>query len=241
MRHEIGIAVLSLLVVGGVGHVGLGTERAFTRPSKQVGQDHAVADPNPGPLVEDLETLPDGVTMQLTEQKYPEVYDFFRERIAAKEQAAVSTSRAAGCCGAGSSVRAVQTTGGVLSILDRGDGVVHVLAFVIDDENPDLGNMDGLALSAIITEDGVEILSMDMDRLARFIGGKRGGAVDADSAVASIEEEADGGGSETLDVAIDCNWTSARVCCAVATDSRFCVCCASLNPINVGCGCMPLM
>lgn len=229
MKMKIGVGLLSLLVVGVVGHVGLGAERSDIRPSKQ-DRGSAKIESNHDLLEQELATLPDGVAVQLTEQAYPEVYEFFRGRIAAKEAMTRSPSKTAGCCDAGSSVRVVQTTGGVLGILENGDGVVHVLAFVIDGQNPDLGDTNGLALSAIITEDGVEIVSMDMDRLPLFVG----------SEVASVKQDEDDVGGETLDVAIDCSWTSARVCCAVATDSRFCVCCASLSPLGVGCACTPL-
>ncbi|MEE9178221.1 MAG: hypothetical protein V3U46_07300 [Acidimicrobiia bacterium] len=202
---------------------------------KQVDQDRLGVESGLDLLVQELDTLPGDATVQLTEDAYPEVYRFFQGRIAAKDEGARSPSKVTGCC-AGGSLRTVPTTGGVLEILDQGDGVIHVLAFAIDPKNPDLGNTDGLALSAIITEDGVAVVSMDMDRLSRFIGGNQSGTAEGNGGVAGVEE---GGGdtNKASGVGLDCNWTNERVCCAVATESRFCVCCASLSPIGVGCAC----
>ncbi len=194
MKLEIGIGVLSLLFVVG-GHTAIGAERTETRPLKQAAESRNANESTHGLLVQELETLPDAVTIQLTEEAYPEVYRFFRGRIAAKDKATVPSPKTAGCCGAGASLRAVPTTGGILGILDKGDGVVHVLAYAIDHKDPDLTETDGLALSAIITRDGVEVLSMDMDRLSRFVGGNQSGTAEGDGGVANVGE---GGGDTRL-------------------------------------------
>lgn len=237
MQLKMGFGV-SLLAVSAVGLAAVGAERPEVRWAKQAHQDGTVVESSLDLVVQELETLPDDATVQLTEDLYPEVYRFFRGRIAAKHQAGSSPSKTPGCCGAGGSLRAVPTTGGILGVLDRGDGVVHVLLYAINKEDPDLGDTDGLALSAIITDDGVEVLWMDMDRLARFIGGESD-VVTPDGGAASVDEGDDDVG-ETQEVALDCHWGEQGVCCAVVTETRFCVCCATLIPIKVGCDCTTL-
>lgn len=39
---------------------------------------------------------------------------------------------------------------------------------------------------------------------------------------------------------MDCKWDSDTVCCAFHTDAKFCICCSTLKPVQVGCRCVPL-
>ena len=262
MKLKTGVGA-SLLVVALVGYVAFGAGRSNAPPSKENPRSSTAekVEGSRDPLAEELATLPEGATVQLTEQQAPEIFQAFRERIAAagKEQPGQSPSEVARR-GGGVSMGSVETIGGTLAIFDRGDGVVRLLAVAVNHENPDLNKGDqGLAFSAVITANGVEVSSVDTDRLARFVGvGKeQSGTLGDDGRVVNVDRElvsvgdspnatvqggaTDGGADQTASVALQCgSFTSAGVCCTVATETKVCFCCASVSPLAIGCACMPL-
>lgn len=225
----VGVLGIVLLALAARAAERIDSPRADTKPALESKEEL---------IVRELETLPDDVTVDMTEEEFPEVYGFFEAKIAADAEGRLSPFEVLGCP-TGGSLNIVPMSGGMLGTLDKGDGVVHVLAYAIGGESLGPEQTDGLALSAVITEDGVEILWIDLPRLAQFVAAEQ-----SDSLTAELEQRAPppvADTTTTMTADLDCFWTSERVCCAVATEAKFCVCCASLIPVRVGCSCVPLV
>jgi hypothetical protein len=216
MKLKIGVGVLFGIAL--VGYVAIAAEQKSTRPSKE-DRGATKVESKQDRLEQEMATLPEGVEVQLTERAYPEVYRSMREAAGLSPSDPARPARP--------SVGSVETTGGTLAILERGDGAVRVMAVAMNHENPDLESADrGIAFTAIITADGIEVLSVDKELLTRFVGKNE---------QRSVSNEADGG------VAGDMNCTSVGVttCCLFATETKYCQCCSSFNAMPV-CLCVAL-
>lgn len=186
-------------------------------------------------LVDELEILPDYMPVDITAEEFPEVYQFFATKISARDEGSLGLLTILDSC-SGESVRTISLAGGLLGTLDRGNGIVQLVGYTMDLE----GSATGLALSAVLTADGLEVLEIDYDRLAVLLGDGEKPDFDAQSDVGfGFTPKPKNGPTTTADM--ECQWTENSVCCAFPTDAKFCVCCASLKPVRVGCMCVPLV
>lgn len=125
-------------------------------------------------------------------------------------------------------IKTVEMPGGNLAILDRGDGVIQLVAFAFNRENPNLQSGDaGVAFSAVITKEGVEVPSVDAHLLPYFIGENLAEhrAVESQGGVAVSPNES---------VLGPCNMVPGGACCVVLTNTALCYCCVG----SAGSGCL---
>ena len=129
-------------------------------------------EPSQDPLLDpEIDRMPNGVELQVTDEEYPSVYRLVMGGFAAAAKDPAGQHSSKDTESESPSLRVVWTPGGVLSIVERADGVMYMVVFAADIEHPESNSADrGFALSANITDDGAEILSVDRDLLARFAG-----------------------------------------------------------------------
>ncbi len=128
-------------------------------------------------LTEQLFALGDGkiegAPFELLQEAAPEVYKFVRSMESSMGDEPLSTRVTSQLTDSSTEqgyLDVVPMRGGVLSVIDRGDGAVHLIVNAIDHEtlNADEG---GFALNLAITQDGVEIIQLDDDLLTQFVSG----------------------------------------------------------------------
>ena len=198
------------------------------------------------------------ISPESLKESAPAVYELLREPMIEPLMAGAQTSELRPAAPAAPRPEGVQTKStptlgtlwtnrGVLSIVDGGDGVLRLVAFALDPHDPTLANA-GPAFQAVITDQDVEVVDMDTSRLAQFVGWREGHELaelsddtgGGSRALPDLPPEDEGAGGETTNVALDCNWTSNRVCCVVATETKICVACGTLAPITADMVCLNL-
>lgn len=191
-------------------------------------------------------------------QSAPAVYELLREPMLVPLMAGVKGAelpsgagaapiRAALTADAGPSLGTVWTNGGVLSVVDRGTGVVNLLAFALDRQGPTLPST-GAVFNLAVSDQGLEIVAMDQDRLRHFVWSSESGTTTelgdlepGGRAMSEVGEYEDADpDDETSDVTLDCHWANQMVCCAIATETKFCVARARLAPIHIDIACVDL-
>lgn len=218
MRHKVAWSVL--LGSALLGLIAIGTART-----------DAQSDPRPvkeetrSPQAERVESNRDLPVQQsatttegrvVTEEEAPEIFQALRDHLAGVDRAPKETK-----------VQTVETAGGTLTIVEKGDGVIHIVAFTINRENPNLEDAQGFAFSAAISREGVDVSNVDREHLARLVGEGQGG-------IASTTME---GG--VVDVAMECKTVGGVTTCIVVTETQFCVCTFGGAPL--ACQCVKLV
>lgn len=202
MKYRILASIVTVWAILGFGWYQLSSTMAEERKTE-------IRKDSPEPKVESQQDR----EVRLTEEESTEVYRSFQAQAGADDGEISSPS---------SAVRIVETAGGTLSFLDRGDGTVRVMA--VAEQN--------IAFYAIISKDGIEVVSEDKDVLARFVGtGIEQNATDG----------ADGGVAIVTGSTMDCKWVNTSFCCAVLTDAKFCTCCG-VGQVGIppSCSCVQL-
>lgn len=225
MTLKVTAALLSMIAVGVVLIIGVGVWAAdwdgqfsFDEPVKAE-QD---------PMIKELDSLPCGENVEMTPEEFPEVYRVFTEKIAAREEGALGLLDVRDGCSS-DSIGTLSLANGLVGTLDHGDGKVHILAYTMDPTE----TATGLALSAVITAEGLEILEENPDRLAVLLG-------DTEEPEVEAQTEIDLAVPTMATSDLDCKWDSDTVCCAFYTEKKFCLCCSTLRPVQVACRCAPL-
>ena len=169
--------------------------------------------------------MPEG-EVSITPETYPAVFALMQAQLSG----AVGQQTDTPLSNRVKSAQMVNTSHGILTVYELGDGVVRLLATAVSDNGIEPGEVNP-AFAAIVTEDGIELTSVNEHGLAQFVGP----AAEGPAGVARSPQA-------PLAPSIGpCENRGGTTCCFVVTDDSACVCCFSLVPGSTPvCNCMPI-
>jgi len=190
------------------------------------------SEPDQKRLDEEVAVLPEG-EVRITDDAYPAVYALMQGQLSAQ----FGEGPVPGPSNRIKSAQMVQTTQGILTVYELGDGAVRLLATAFSGDEADAASpVVGPAFAATITKDGIEVTSVDEYALAEFVGEPTALAgTDGDGRAAANNN------ARLQTVIGPCENRGGTMCCFVLTDTQACVCCFSLAPGSTPvCNCAPV-
>lgn len=217
--NSILIGVSAVVATVGVAAWAAGRHAAAGPPADRATSTDS--EPEQKRLNEEVAVLPEG-EVRITADAYPAVYALMQRQLSAQfgEGAAPEPSNRI------KSAQMVQTTRGILTIYELGDGAVRLLATAFSGDEADAASpVVGLAFAAAITKDGIEVTSVDEYALAEFVGEPTSLAGTDGVGRAAASNDA------RLETVVGpCKNSENTTCCLVTTDTQACICCFSLDP-----------
>ncbi|RME39030.1 MAG: hypothetical protein D6788_06275 [Planctomycetota bacterium] len=212
-----------LLVGGGTLAAWAGGKKAAPRPPRDA-TESALPPVQQDRLEEEVAKMPPGeVIMQPREEDYPALFALMRSLVGEKPETQLRKRIR--------STELVDLAGGVLAVVEPGDGTVRLLGMAVTGAGTESEPTEFIpAFSATITRQGIEMTSADEYGLAHF----------ASDVVQEVEQAPAGAGESNTGAMADagtagstvgpCKSTVNGTCCLVVTDTKACVCCFSLSP-----------